>query len=115
MGKQAIGGGFAGPGGMKLPFPKAVRAGDFVFVSGQMALDASGQLVDGGIEVQTRQVMDNIKITRRLPASVDIHQAEDFRRSLIRIRSRPNTSSCGTLRRRSQPRLDARLMCSSCE
>ena len=37
MGKQAIGGGFSGPGGMKLPFPKAVRAGDFAFVSGQMA------------------------------------------------------------------------------
>jgi hypothetical protein len=33
MGKQAIGGGFTGPGGMKLPFSKAVRAGDFVFVS----------------------------------------------------------------------------------
>jgi 2-iminobutanoate/2-iminopropanoate deaminase len=61
MGKQAIGGGFTGPGGMKLPFPKAVRAGDFVFVSGQMAIDGNGQLIDGGIEVQTRQVMDNIK------------------------------------------------------
>ena len=61
MSKQAIGRGFTGPGGMKLPFPKAGRAGDFVFVSGQMATDASGQLVDGGIEVQTRQVMDNIK------------------------------------------------------
>ena len=61
MGKQAIGGGFSGPGGMKLPFPKAVRAGDLVFVSGQMATDASGQMVEGGIEAQTRQVMDNIK------------------------------------------------------
>jgi reactive intermediate/imine deaminase len=61
MGKQAIGGGFTGPGGMKLPFSKAVRAGDFVFVSGQMATGADGQLVDGGIEVQTRRVMDNIK------------------------------------------------------
>jgi reactive intermediate/imine deaminase len=38
-----------------------VRAGDFVFVSGQMATDADGRLVEGGIEVQTRQVMDNIK------------------------------------------------------
>jgi len=38
-----------------------VRAGDFVFVSGQMATGADGQLVEGGIEVQTRQVMDNIK------------------------------------------------------
>jgi reactive intermediate/imine deaminase len=61
-GKQAIGGGFAaGPGGMKLPFPTAVRAGDFVFVSGQMAIDAKGQLIEGGIEAQTRLVMDNIK------------------------------------------------------
>jgi reactive intermediate/imine deaminase len=61
MGKQAIGGGFTGPGGMKLPFAQAVHAGDFVFVSGQMATDANGQLVEGGIEVQTRRVMDNIK------------------------------------------------------
>ena len=61
MGKQAMGGGFTGPGGTKLPFPKAVRAGDFVFISGQMATDANGELIEGGIEVQTRQVMDNIK------------------------------------------------------
>jgi enamine deaminase RidA (YjgF/YER057c/UK114 family) len=59
MGKQAIGGGFSGPGGTKLPFPKAVRAGDFV--SGQMATDGNGRMVEGGIEAQTRQVMDNIK------------------------------------------------------
>jgi enamine deaminase RidA (YjgF/YER057c/UK114 family) len=38
-----------------------VRAGDFVFVSGQMATGADGQMVDGGIEVQAREVMDNIK------------------------------------------------------
>ena len=69
MGKQAVGGGFTGPGGMKLPFPKAVRAGDFVFVSGQMSTDANGQLVEGGIEVQTRQVMDNIKTSWRTPAA----------------------------------------------
>ena len=61
MGKHAIGGGFSGPGGMKLPFPRAVRAGDFVFVSGQMATDGNGRMVEGGIEAQTRQVMDNIK------------------------------------------------------
>jgi reactive intermediate/imine deaminase len=61
MGRQVIGGAFSGPGGMKLPFPKAVRAGDFVFVSGQMATGADGQMVDGGIEAQTRQVMDNIE------------------------------------------------------
>ena len=61
MGKQAIGGRFTGPGGMRLPFPKAARAGDFVFVSGQMAIDANGRLLDGDIEGQARQVMDNIQ------------------------------------------------------
>jgi 2-iminobutanoate/2-iminopropanoate deaminase len=61
MSKQAIGGGITAPGGMKPPLSKAVRAGDFVIVSGQMAIDAKGQLVEGSIEVQTRQVMDNIK------------------------------------------------------
>jgi reactive intermediate/imine deaminase len=47
--------------GMQLPFSKAIRAGDFVFVSGQMATDAGGRLIDGGIEAQTRQVMENIQ------------------------------------------------------
>jgi reactive intermediate/imine deaminase len=61
MSKQAIGGAFSGPGGTKLPFAKAVRAGDFIFVSGQMATDSGGRMVEGGIEAQTRQVMDNIK------------------------------------------------------
>ena len=48
MSKQVIGGAVAAAG-MKLPFAKAVRAGDFVFVSGQMATDAKGQLLAGNI------------------------------------------------------------------
>ena len=43
------------------PFSPAVRAGDFVYVSGQVPADAEGEIVVGGIEVQTRQVMDNLK------------------------------------------------------
>jgi 2-iminobutanoate/2-iminopropanoate deaminase len=43
------------------PYSQAIRAGDFLFVSGQIPLDpATGQLVEGGIEAQTRRVMDNI-------------------------------------------------------
>ena len=61
MGKHAIGGGFSGPGGMTLPFPKAVRAGDLVFVAGRMATDASARMIEGGIEARTRQAMDNIE------------------------------------------------------
>ncbi|MGB6008279.1 RidA family protein [Castellaniella sp.] len=43
------------------PFSPAVRAGDFVFVSGQVPVDARGELVTGGIEAQTRQVFENLR------------------------------------------------------
>jgi len=42
------------------PFSPAVRAGDFIYVSGQVPADANGEIVVGGIEAQTRQVMDNL-------------------------------------------------------
>lgn len=44
------------------PYSQAVRAGNTVYFSGQIALDpASGQVVDGGIEVQARRAFDNLK------------------------------------------------------
>ena len=43
------------------PFSPAVRAGDFIYVSGQVPANADGEIVTGGIEAQTRQVMDNLK------------------------------------------------------
>jgi 2-iminobutanoate/2-iminopropanoate deaminase len=43
------------------PYSQAVAAGGYVFTSGQIGLDpASGQLVDGEVEAQTRQVMANL-------------------------------------------------------
>jgi 2-iminobutanoate/2-iminopropanoate deaminase len=43
------------------PYAQAVRAGDFIFGSGQIPLDpSSGQIVSGGIVAQTRRVMDNL-------------------------------------------------------
>ena len=43
------------------PYSPAIRAGDFLFLSGQIPIDpASGALVDGGIGAQTEQVMRNI-------------------------------------------------------
>jgi 2-iminobutanoate/2-iminopropanoate deaminase len=43
------------------PYSPAVRAGQLLFVSGQIPLDpASGQLVTGNVAVQTRRVLDNI-------------------------------------------------------
>ena len=44
------------------PYSQAVQYGDLLFVSGQIPLDPqTGELVDGDIEVQTRQVMGNLK------------------------------------------------------
>lgn len=43
------------------PYSQAVRAGDTVYLSGQIPLDpATMEIVSGGIEVQSRRVMDNL-------------------------------------------------------
>ncbi len=44
------------------PYSQAIEIGDTVFLSGQIGLDSrTGKLVSGGIELETRQVMDNIR------------------------------------------------------
>jgi len=44
------------------PYEQAIRLGSLVFTAGQIALDAkTGKLMDGGIETQTRQVLENLK------------------------------------------------------
>ncbi len=43
------------------PYSQAVRVGDTVYLSGQIALDpATGELVRGEIEVEVRRVLDNL-------------------------------------------------------
>jgi 2-iminobutanoate/2-iminopropanoate deaminase len=70
------------------PYSQAVQAGDFLFASGQIPLDAaSGQLVTGSIEDQAKRVLDNIKsiveaagFTMRqiVKATVFVTDMEDF-------------------------------------
>ena len=58
--KQAI----ASPAAPKAigPYSQAIRAGQLLFLSGQIPLDpATGQLVDGDIAPQTRRVMENLR------------------------------------------------------
>jgi 2-iminobutanoate/2-iminopropanoate deaminase len=44
------------------PYSQAVWAGDTLFVSGQIALDpASGELIHGDIETETKAVLNNVK------------------------------------------------------
>jgi 2-iminobutanoate/2-iminopropanoate deaminase len=47
-------------------YSHAVRAGDFLFVTGQLGVDPiTNQLVSGGIVAQTRQVMQNLQTVLR--------------------------------------------------
>ena len=44
------------------PYSQAIQAGNLVFLSGQIPLDpVTGEIVAGGIEEQTRQVMNNLR------------------------------------------------------
>ena len=43
------------------PYNQAVRIGDTIYVAGQIPIDpTTNQVVEGGIEVQTRRVLDNV-------------------------------------------------------
>ena len=44
-----------------LPFHPGVRAGDFIFVSGQVAKDENGNMCIGNIEEETRWTMESIR------------------------------------------------------
>ena len=45
------------------PYSPAVRAGDFIFVSGQVPVDpVSGQAVSGDVKAETRRVLENIRL-----------------------------------------------------
>lgn len=43
------------------PYSQAIQVGSLLFTSGQIPLRADGTLVEGGIEDQTRQVMQNLR------------------------------------------------------
>ena len=43
------------------PYSQVVHAGQYLFLAGQIPLDAEGKMVAGDIAEQTRQVMNNLK------------------------------------------------------
>ena len=60
MSIQRIGAAATGTGGQSLPFCQATIANGFVFVSGQVAMDENGEVVDGGVVPQTHKVIENL-------------------------------------------------------
>ncbi len=60
--KQVIGGPLV-IGGRKLSLSRAIRAGDFVFLTGQVPFKDGQLMTTGSIEEQTRAVLDDITAT----------------------------------------------------
>jgi len=58
--KQVIGGPLV-IDGRELSLSRAIRAGDFVFVTGQVPIHDGSPMTDGSIEDQTRACLDGLK------------------------------------------------------
>ena len=72
-----------------LPFHPAVRAGDFIFVSGQVPKDAEGNMFAGTIEEETRLCIEAVRRVLKeagadledvVKATVYLEDARDFGR-----------------------------------
>ena len=58
--------------GRTVPFSAAVRVDHMLYLSGQIGIDESGNVVPGGIAAETRQAMDNIRrVLERYGSSMD--------------------------------------------
>lgn len=55
------------------PYSQAIRVGNFIFVAAQIANDPkTAELITGGIEKQTKQVLENIKaVLKEAGSSMD--------------------------------------------
>ncbi len=72
------------------PYSQAVRAGGFIFLSGQIPIDpVTGTVVEGDITVQTRQVLQNLAavldaagsgLSKVVKTSIFLKNLEDFAR-----------------------------------
>jgi 2-iminobutanoate/2-iminopropanoate deaminase len=70
------------------PYSQAVKVGDFIYTAGQIPLEPqTGSLVEGGIEAQTRQVMQNLaavleaagsSLTQVVKTTIFVTDIQDF-------------------------------------
>ncbi len=58
---------------LSLPIVPAVRAGDFIFISGQAALEEDGTILEGGIKAQTHCTIQRLS---RVLATADCTLAD---------------------------------------
>jgi len=43
------------------PYAQAVKVGDMIYTSGQIPMTPEGELIEGDIKVQTRQIFENLQ------------------------------------------------------
>ncbi len=54
------------------PYSQAIKVGDMVFTSGQIALTPEGKFLDGSVEVQAKQVLKNLsEVLKEAGSSMD--------------------------------------------
>ena len=54
------------------PYSQAIKVGDMVFTSGQIALTPEGEFLDGSVEVQAKQVLKNLsEVLKEAGSSMD--------------------------------------------
>jgi 2-iminobutanoate/2-iminopropanoate deaminase len=70
-------------------YSQAIRAGDFLFISGQVGMDPKTKTIANGIEAQTGQALENIKsildaaglpLTKVVKVTVFLADMKDFKR-----------------------------------
>lgn len=81
--KEIIGGDLV-IGGRKLTLSKAVRAGDFVFLTGQVPMRDGVPMTEGSVEEQTRVCIEAIQETLREAGC----ELEDVVKSMVWLKSR---------------------------
>ena len=81
--KQVIGGALV-IGGRKLSLSKAIRAGDFVFLTGQIPFKDGQVMTTGTVEDQTRAVLDDITATLKEAGC----QRSDVVKAMVWLRDR---------------------------
>jgi 2-iminobutanoate/2-iminopropanoate deaminase len=81
--KQIIGGSLE-IGGRILSLSRAIRAGDFVYLTGQIPMRDGAPMTDGSVEDQTRAVLDDITATLELAGCT----RDDVIKSMVWLRDR---------------------------
>ncbi len=71
------------------PYSQGIRSGDFIFCAGQVPLDpATGKIIEGGIQEQTRRVFQNLQavleaagssLSRVVKTTVFLVNLDDFK------------------------------------